>query len=139
MPEESNTSLLQQLLEFGNTQPQMSTPTNYLPLNTGAAPIGNTGSIFDSFLQQKDINGATSGGWGSAGMGALQGLGSMYLGMKNYGLQKDQLAFGKEQFNKNYGAQRTMTNNNVNARNEANRAALGTKYASSYKPLDLVA
>ena len=134
-------NLLGMDMNFSGSQALKGSPINSWSGNYGGdgsftkAP----GSIWDSPLQQRDASGATSGGWLGAGMGIAQGLGSMYLGMKNYGLQKDQLAFGKEQFNKNYSAQKTMTNNNINARNRANQAALGTQYASSYKPLDLVA
>ena len=97
--------------------------SNFLPNNGG-------GGIFDSFLPQRDTNGNTSGGFGLAGMGIAQGLLSGLLGMKQYGLAKDQLAFSKEAFNKNYAAQKTMTNSNMADRQAARVASNPTAYQS---------
>jgi hypothetical protein len=75
----------------------------------GAAGGGNRG-LFSSFLQQRYADGTTGGGYGSAGLGILQGLGSAYMGMKQYSLAKDTLNENKKQFNLNYGAQANITN-----------------------------
>lgn len=51
---------------------------------------------------QKNADGTASMGVGGATLGGLQSLASLWAGMKNYGLAKDQLAFSKDAFNKNY-------------------------------------
>lgn len=97
----------------------------------------NKEGIFGSFLQGKNADGSTYGGWGQAGMGVLQG-GANLMGMKNYGLMRDQLDFQKKMANQNYGAQKTLTNNTLEAQNIA-RAASREGATSPYKPLNLIA
>ena len=62
------------------------------------------------------------------GLSALQGLGNLYMGMQQYGLMKDQLAFSKDAFNRNYDAQRTMANNQIRSQNFARNAANPGRY-----------
>lgn len=62
-------------------------------------------------------------GVGGLALGGLQGLGNLYMGMQQYGLARDQLQFSKDAFNKNYGAQKTTTNNQIRSRNFARNAA----------------
>lgn len=88
------------------------------------------GSIWDSFLASRDINGMTSGGWGSAGLGVAQGLGSAYMGMKQYGLAKNSLEESKKQFNLNYDAQRKTTNAALEDRQAARVASNPGAYQS---------
>ena len=83
------------------------------------------------FLQTKNPDGSISGGWGSLGLNALQGGLNAYMGMKQYGLAKDSLAFSKEQFNKNYAAQRAMTNSSLEDRQNARIAANPNAYEST--------
>lgn len=49
-------------------------------------------------------------GWGMPALQGLSSLGNLYLGMKNYGLAKDQLRTQKNQFNMNYNNQRQLLN-----------------------------
>lgn len=76
----------------------------------GVGGVAPDRGLFSSFLQQKYADGTTGGGYGSAGLGILQGLGGAYMGMKQYGLAKNSLEESKKQFNLNYGAQQKMTN-----------------------------
>ena len=62
-------------------------------------------------------------GAGGLALGGLQGLGNLYMGMQQYGLARDQLQFSKDAFNKNYGAQKITTNNQIRSRNFARNAA----------------
>ena len=62
-------------------------------------------------------------GVGGLALGGLQGLGNLYMGMQQYGLARDQLQFSKDAFNKNYGAQKITTNNQIRSRNFARNAA----------------
>lgn len=77
---------------------------------------GQQRGIMDSFLQQRNIDGTTSGGYGQAGLGILQGVGNLYLGMQQYGLAKEALANSKSQFERNYAANKTTTNNAIENR-----------------------
>jgi hypothetical protein len=71
--------------------------------------------------------------WGSEGMkqaiglgvGALQGIGGIgqaYLGMKNYGLAKQQLAQNKQQYWNNFTSQARLTNAELRDRQNARNA-----------------
>ena len=64
------------------------------------------------------------------GIGALSGLGNLFMGMQNYGLAKDQLKFQKDAYNKNYAAQAKTTNASLEDRQAARVASNPTAYAS---------
>lgn len=68
-------------------------------------------------------------GWGMPALQGLSSLGNLYLGMKNYGLAKDQLRTQKEQFNMNYGNQRQLLNTQMEDRARA-RASASSKVES---------
>lgn len=53
-----------------------------------------------------------------------------FLGMQNYGLAKDQFNFQKDAFNKNYAAQKTLTNSSLEDRQRARVASNPTAYQS---------
>ena len=94
--------------------------------------------IFSSFFpqQSKDpISGAvtTNGGYGQAGLGIAQGAFNAWMGMKQYGLAKQQLAEGKQQFALNYDAQRTTTNAQLQDRQNARIAGNGGLAGSGYQ------
>lgn len=55
-------------------------------------------------------------GWGMPALQGLSSLGNLYLGMKNYGLAKDQLRTQKEQFNMNYNNQKQLLNTQMEDR-----------------------
>jgi hypothetical protein len=87
-------------------------------------------------FQSKGLGGNTPGAWewgspqmGQAiglGMGALQGiggLGQVYLGMKNYGLAKQQLAQNKQQYWNNFTSQARLTNAELRDRQNGRNAA----------------
>jgi len=82
-------------------------------------------SIWDNFLT-KDGN----QGWGGMAMGGAQGLANLFMGMKQYGLAKKTLAQNKEQFERNYAAQRTLTNSQLEDRQRARVAANSGAYES---------
>lgn len=107
--------------------------------NAAAAVTGNgTGSIWDSFLTNKNADGSTSGGYGTAAMGAASGLLNGYLAMQQYGLAKDTLQANKDQFALNYGAQKLAYNSNVTDRNAA-RAASREGSSNPYSTLQTLA
>ena len=127
------------LLGFGNTgyapttdflnSANIALPTQTGAVGTGALAVGRPDFLsWDGLLGGTNVDGTKSNGWGSAALGLIQGLGSAYMGMKQYGLAKDQLQFSKDAFNRNYDAQRTMTNNQIRDRNFARNAANPGKY-----------
>lgn len=67
---------------------------------------------------------------GKFGLNALGGIGSMFMGMKQYGLAKDALTASKEQFQKNYAAQRQTLNTQLEDRQRARVASNPGAYES---------
>ena len=108
-------------MDFMNTAPVVG-------LN-GTSPImgnaaGGVGGFFDGWFSKNAILGKNGQqGWGNLALGALQGIGSAYMGMKQYGLAKDALAQSQAQFDKNYNAQRQTTNTQLEDRQRARVAA----------------
>ena len=103
-------------------------------LNTSmpAANLGGGGqrSIMDSFLQQRNTDGTTSGGYGTAALGVLQGVGGLYLGMQQYNLAKDSLALQKDSFNRQFDVNKNLTNSRLEDRQRARVAANSGAYQS---------
>lgn len=96
--------------------------------NMAAMPsfaMGKEPSIWDNFLGSTGANGMKSQGWGGMALGAAQGIGNAWMGMKQYGLAKDQLAQSKKQFELNFGAQQKTTNAALEDRQTARVAAAG--------------
>lgn len=114
---------------LGSGIPDVATHTPALPM-VGDTVGGGGGGLFSSFLQQRDANGVLSGGWGTTALGAAQGLGNLYMGMQQYGLAKKALQQSKDQFEKNYAAQRTTTNASLEDRQRARVASNPGAYQS---------
>lgn len=97
----------------------------------GSGMVGATSpSWFENMVGYKKTDGTAVNGWGGAALGLMQGLGSAYMGMKQYGLMKDQLQFSKDAFNKNYAAQAKMTNASLLDRQRARVASNPGAYQS---------
>lgn len=109
-------------------------PTNAaagIASNPGSAGTGSLfGGLFDNFFNKTDKNGISQQGWGGLALGGAQGLGNLYLGMQQYGLAKDALANARRQFDINYGAQKKLTNANLEDRQRARVAANPGAYQS---------
>ena len=60
--------------------------------------------------------GNISQGWVTGGLGAMTGLVSAYTGLQQLQVAKDNLAFQKGAFNKNYGNQVKLTNSQLEDR-----------------------
>ena len=95
---------------------------NALP---ASGPQGMFSGGLNGFLQQKNPDGSTYGGWGSAGLGIASGLANSYLGVKQFGLAKDALKEGKRQFDLNFNSQKRLTNARLEDRQNARIAATG--------------
>jgi len=69
-------------------------------------------------------------GWGGLAVGAASGLLNSYMGMKQYGMAKDNLAESKRQYDSNYAAQKTTTNASLEDRQRARVASNEGAYQS---------
>lgn len=104
-----------------------------LPAPTDA-PLGLMGQFSqwaksNGLLDSIDTNtGMRAQGLASPMLSALGGIGNGYMALKQYGMAKDALATSKAQFNKQYAAQRQLTNANLEGRQREMAAA---KYGSS--------
>ena len=136
----ANSNPLMSMATYGQAmQPGLTTPTDFGSINfgqtvptvglNGTSPIiGNTtssgGGMFDGWFTKDAILGKNGQqGWGNMALGALQGIGGAYMGMKQYGLAKDALAQSQSQFDKNYNAQRQTMNTQLEDRQRARVAA----------------
>ena len=112
----------------GGLSPQFASMGNY---GGGNAPLasGNGAAAFSPTMMQSLVgytdptNGTKVNGVGGTALGVLQGLGSAYMGMRQYGLAKDQLAFSKDAFNKNYALQKSTMQGRVDGKARARYAA----------------
>lgn len=113
--------------------------------NSWMDSFANWGSGLQQGLQRSGVIGSIdpttklkTDGWGSLALGTLSGLGSAYMGMKQYGLMKDQFKFQKDSFNKNYAAQRNLINSELEdrqrqrVRENPNTAMPVDKYMAQY-------
>lgn len=62
-------------------------------------------NLSNTLFGGKNADGSQSTGYLTGGLGALQGLGNLYLGMQSYGLAKDQLALQKQAYQTNLANQ----------------------------------
>lgn len=103
-----------------------------VPVDAGGNAMGGIANWLKNsgFTGSTDAKGIKTDGWGGMALGVAQGLGSAYMGMKQYGLAKDQLAFQKSAYNKNYNAQRQSTNTALEDRQAARVASNAGAYES---------
>lgn len=121
------------------SMPTMATNPGWASGAGTASGTGLFGGMFDG-LDMKSIgrwlgggtntDGTKDFGMGSTLVGGLGALSSLYMGMKQYGLMKDQLGFAKDSFNKNWEAQVKTTNAQLEDRQNARVASNSTAYQS---------
>ncbi len=87
------------------------------PTGTAGANLTNqdTGGFFDNFGGEN--------GWGGTALQGLGGLASTWLGVQGLGVAKDQLAFQKDAFNRNFAQQRANQDQYRADRLETEKAA----------------
>ena len=88
-----------------------------LEVGLGTGGKDPKGFSFLEHITGAERDGMKTGSLGNLGLNLGSTLLNGYLGMKQYGLAKDSLAFEKDSFNKNYAAQKQLTNNQL--RNQA--------------------
>lgn len=97
---------------------------------------GGGGSWMDAFKglnlfgSTDENSGIRTDGLLGSGLGIMKGLGSAYMGMKQYGLAKDQLNLAKKAYNNNYAAQKKSTNAILEDRQRARVASNSGAYES---------
>ncbi len=110
----------------------VSALTNYSPSSfvgdlEGLGALQPTGFMESDFMKNmlgwKGQDGTQHMGWGGLALGTGQAVFGAWDAMRNYGLQKDQLAFNKSAFAKNWDAQRKTTNSQLQDRQQARLAS----------------
>ena len=94
-------------------------------------------SAFTDSLRKNGVLGSTdtktglrTDGWGGMALSAAGGLFNAYMGMKQYGLSKNQMNFQKDAFERNYASQRTSLNTQLEDRQRARVASNAGAYQS---------
>lgn len=107
-----------------------------LPMSAGSGALEPT--TMQTLLGGKLADGSMVNGMLPTGLGLANSLFSGWMGMKNYGLAKDQLKFSKEAFNKNFSAQANLINAQLadrarkRAYTDPGRAMSEDEYMSKY-------
>ena len=114
------------LLGMVDTSPNVAPPI--------ARPVTAQADFKPSFMQgltgYTDQEGIKTDGWGGLALGAASALGGAFMGMKQYGMAKQQLSESKRQFDMNYGAQRQTINTELEDRQRARVASNPSAYQS---------
>ena len=109
-----------------------SMPSTVMPGNTRGfwQGLGDWARSSGMLGYTDEKTGKTYQGWGGYALGGTQALMNAFMGMKQYGLAKKQLAESKRQFNLNYDAQRSTTNAQLEDRQRSRVAANPGAYQS---------
>lgn len=97
--------------------------TNYIP--DYANPVAVNGNSWMPDWLKGAVGTKDNPGWGGLAVGTASSLLGAYMGMKQYGLARDTLNFNKDMFQKNYDAQRGLTNSSLADRQAGRIAAAG--------------
>ena len=103
------------------------------PAALAGAPTGMMAQFADwartnGLLDSTAANGVKTQGLAMPALSAIGSIGNGFMALKQYGMAKDALNTSKAQFNKQYAAQRQLTNANLEGRQREMAAA---KYGSS--------
>lgn len=107
-----------------------------LPMAAGGGALQPT--TMQTLLGGKLADGSMINGMLPTGLGLANSLFSGWMGMKNYGLAKDQLKFAKSSFNKNFQAQANLINSELEdrqrkrVRTDPDKAQGVAEYMSQY-------
>ena len=116
---------------YGQSTPNsISSPTLLAGSNSLVKRFSDWGKENGLFSAIDTKTGVKTPGMLDYGIGAVSGLGNLWMGMKNYGLAKDQLAFQEDAYAKNYAAQKQTTNASLEDRQRARVAANPAAYVS---------
>lgn len=129
-------------LPLGNTIGTVSpaavgyNPVSGLDFNAAPAPAASP----DFFSQQNLFGGTDASGLQTQGivaptLGAASGLAQTWLGFQNLGLAKENLAFQKDAFSKQFENQRSLTNQNIADRERSRGAFSGRAQSETDKEI----
>lgn len=128
----SNSS--QYFSDMGGMMPAPATP---LPATNTGVMAGFNDRLRDwGVLDSIDKNGNKLGGWGGLALGAGQSLLGAFMGMKQYGLMKDQLNFQKDAWKQNVANQKKTINTTMEDRQRARVASNPGAYQSVGEYMD---
>lgn len=129
--------------DYANAPPvaPVSALANYSPSSfvgdLSGMSVQPTGFMESDFMKNmlgyKAADGTQHMGWGGLALGAGQALFGAWDSMRNYNLQKEQLAFNKAAFAKNWDAQRKTTNSQLEDRQVARLASRQGADSSPYQ------
>lgn len=108
-----------------SVNPQNSVQTGFSSMQNYGAPTatvpggGSKFGFMDRMLGAEAADGSKIGGWGMPALQLGTGLMQGYLGMKQYGLAKDQFKESQDQYADNYDSQRRLTNAQLRDRQKA--------------------
>ena len=94
--------------------------------STGIGGDQGKGGWLDNLFSTTDNSGNTQQGSLTQGIGALSSLAGAWAGFEKMGVAKDQLAFNKDVFNKNYAAQQHTVNTKLEDRQMRRNSASPT-------------
>lgn len=128
MANDLNPYLGTDFLNMGNAS---ANSANFGLPDFGIPNVGNTapqggGGIFDGLFNKTGADGSQTIGALSGGLNALQGIGNLALGYKQYGLAEDELKFQQQQAGINNQNQMTTLNNLMRAQADNRRIATGS-------------
>jgi hypothetical protein len=111
------------------------TPPNSMPQNpqdtqsllSKLMSWGGWDSMFDKTNNETNV---TTQGWGLPALQGALGAGNLLMGMKQYGLAKDSFKQSKNEFDMNWGANRDLTNSQLEDRQRARVASNPGAYES---------
>ena len=118
-------------VEDFNPTAQFQSLTPGFGMNTSGFGGALSGATKPDFLSMESfLGGNGTPGWGGAALGAASGLMNGFMGMQNYNLAKQQLAFQKQAYEKNLANQTKMTNTALEDRQRARVASNAGAYQS---------
>jgi hypothetical protein len=92
-------------------------------------PVAGGGGAMDGLISKltdpkfmfggKNTDGSSQLGAIPTGLGAIQGIAGLYMGMQQYGLAKKQLEEGKRRYDQDYAANKNLTNARLEDRQKA--------------------
>lgn len=81
-------------------------------------PGANQSGLFSSFLQNKNTDGSTYGGYGMAGLQVANGAYNMYKGYQDGKRADEMFEFAKEDADRQWGAKKSDTNRRLSDRQD---------------------
>lgn len=115
---------------FSGANNMVNPLAGYVP-EMATSGTGGSSNMFSSLFGGTDANGVKSMGWGMPALDLGKSLFGGWLGLQQLGQAKDSLAFQKDAFSKQFENQRTLTNTEMQDRQNARVASNPGAYQST--------